>query len=500
MTAQLRKRQQIIAGVDLGSNSFHLIVAAVEADASLRVIDRLREAVRLGEGLGERRELTAGAQQRALEALGRFGDRLREVDAANVRAVGTNTLREARIAPDFLQACEAALGHPIEVVSGFEEARLVYQGVAHHLGFDARQRLVIDIGGGSTELILGAGYETHALESLQTGCVALSGEDVGLDRITGEAFGAAVTRARLELEPVETRFRAAGWSEAVGASGTVRSVADVLAREGWTSEGVITREGLEALRARLLADGCVGATERACLSPDRQHVFPAGVAILVALFEGLGLERLEVAEGALREGLLCDLVGRMRTGDIRDRTVASLARRYHVDTDHAQQVRATAEALLAAVDAAPPAMARSLLGWAASLHEIGLDISHSGYHKHGAYILEHADLAGFSRQEQQVLAVLVRAHRRKIPRKALGRLPERWQGLAARLALILRLAVLLHRGRAPDLRPRPTLRLDGDEAELVFEPGYLERSPLLRADLERERGYWARSGITLRVR
>lgn len=494
-------RQGVVAAVDLGTNSFHMIVAAVEADGSLRILDRLREAVRLGEGINPRRELSEEARSRALASLERLGERLREVKARNVRAVGTNTLREARTDGDFHAACEHALGHPIEVVSGYEEARLVYLGVAYDLGFDDQPRLVVDIGGGSTEMIYGTGADPQAMESVHAGCVTLNAACFEGRALNRRTFDRAVVRARLEFEPVEAGFRNREWIEAVGASGTVRSVAEILATDWGTPPGVIPRDELFALRDRLVTAGELGATEHSLLSTDRRKVFPAGLAILVALFESLGLERLEVSDGALREGLLQDLLGRLGTGDIRERTVTSLARRYHVDGTHAEHVRETALRLFGQLvpDGATEApWAQRVLGWSARLHEVGLDISHARYHKHGAYILQHSDLAGFSRQEQQLLAVLVQAHRRKIPRKQIRNLPVRWQPMVLPLVTALRLSVLLHRGRAPDARPEPSLEMSDDEVRVTFPDGYLADAPLLRADLEQEGLYLERAGLELR--
>ncbi|ABM61009.1 Ppx/GppA phosphatase family protein [Halorhodospira halophila] len=501
--------EQVIAAVDLGSNSFHMVVARIDpATRTLRVVDRLRETVRLGAGLGEgQKRLSEDARERALACLARFGDRLRRLQAQRVRAVGTNTLRRARDATDFMQEAEGALGHPIEVVSGYEEARLIYLGVAHNLGFDERRRVVIDIGGGSTELILGRGPRAEQMESVHLGCVSLTGRCFADGRITGRQFQKALVLARLELEPVEGAFRSPAWQGAVGASGTVRAAADACASRDWSPPGWITAEALGRLR-RLAVEAGDAETlgEWLGLSGDRRQVFPAGLAALCAVFEALGIERMEVADGALREGVMYDLAGRLgmlqHSEDARANTVSALRRRYSVEAGQADRVAATAAGLL---DQVAPGWGlagrfyRDILDWAAQLHEIGLDISHAQYHKHGAYILRNADMAGFSRQEQQLLALLVRVHRRKLARGQLKALPRRWLDTGKRLAVVLRLAVLLHRGRADGRVVEPRLEPLTDGLRLWFPSGWLADNPLLQADLLQEQRYLERAGMTLEL-
>ena len=495
-------RKDVYAAVDLGSNSFHMVVAVAESEGSLRPIDRLREPVRLAAGLDAHKRITPEARERALACLERFGERLRTLEASNVRAVGTNTLRRACAADAFLTAAEGALGHPIDIISGFEEARLIYMGVAHSRGFDERPRLVVDIGGGSTELIRGAGLQPKVLESVCVGCVGLSETFFPKGTVKARAMERAVMSARHELEPVQGLFAAPAWVEAVGASGTVRAVAAVIGARTDGPEDAITREGLHQLRDALVKAGDVDKATAGALSVDRRPVFPGGVAILCALFDALGIEILEVSDGALREGALFDLMGRWGGTDIRAATVANLARRYHVDMAHAERV---AQSALRLLDQAGPAwglegvLPRQMLAWAAQLHEIGLDISHARFHRHGSYILCHSDMAGFSRQEQLLLATLVRAHRRKVPRLELGALPERWVDLGWRLALLLRLAVALHRGRSPEPTPEPAVKVDDRRIELRFPPGVLDRAPLLRTDLEQEQRYLRKVGDRLEL-
>jgi exopolyphosphatase/guanosine-5'-triphosphate,3'-diphosphate pyrophosphatase len=487
----------VLAAVDLGSNSFHLLVAR-ETDGHLAVIDKLREPVRLAAGLDERRYLTPDAVERALACLARFGERLRAMAPGSVRAVGTNTLRSARNAETFRRDAERALGHPIEVIAGREEARLVYLGVAHALAGDGRRRLVIDIGGGSTEFIVGEAFETVHRESLHMGCVSMSLGYFGDGLVDRVRMQRAEMAARVELEPIERRFRTAGWESAVGSSGTIRAVAAICQAAGWCEDGV-TRAGLRKLRRALIRAGSIEAVSLRELKSDRRPVLAGGVAVLSAVFDALDMERLEVSDMALREGLLYDLIGRIRHEDIRGRTVRKVAERFDIDREQAARVRASALALVAQVRVpwGLDGEDADMLAWAAGLHEIGISVSHSTYHKHGWYLLANADLAGFSRQEQALLASLVRGHRRKFPEAVFCEIQGEKATLARRLCVLLRLAVVLHRGRS-DLRlPRVTLEAHESVVHLRFPSGWLERHPLTAADLSHEASYLSAVGFTL---
>lgn len=490
--------RDLVAGIDLGSNSFHMIVAR-SRDGDLKLLDRLREPVRLAAGLDPDRRIQPAAEARALACLERFGQRIRAFPAGSVRAVGTNALRRARNADAFLARAEQALGRPIEIISGIEEARLIYLGVAHARGGSGERRLVIDIGGGSTELIVGERFEPLQLESLHMGCVSASQTYFGDGSINARQWARAELAAHMELEPVAARFRDVGWERAIGASGTIKTVRALVQEQGWSEEG-ITLGGLRKLRELLLKEGRADPRRLKALSEDRAEVLPGGVAILIAAFEALGLERLEVADGALREGLLYDLVGRIHFEDVRQRSVDAMVRRYHADPRQAERVWSVAERCLAQVAERwelGDEFLQQALRWAAQLHEIGLDIAHSQYHKHGGYVLSHADLAGFSRQEQRLLAVLVRAHRRKFPLPEFDALPARWRVRAMRLALLLRLAVLLQRARSDDPLPEFDLKITARGLRIAFPPGWLEGHPLLQADLAEEAAFLAAAGVEL---
>lgn len=497
----LAEADDTIAAIDLGSNSFHMKVARLR-DGELSVLDRLREMVRLAGALDEDNRLVPAATAPALACLKRFGERVRHMPAGSVRVVGTNTLRRAHNSAEFIAAAEAALGHPIEVISGVEEARLVYLGVVQSVANDGQRRLVIDIGGGSTELIIGEGLQPTYMESLYMGCVNMSEAYFPDGKISRKRLRRAGIAARIELEPHEARFRRLGWEEAIGTSGTIRAVERIVTEAGWSNEG-ITWPALKRLLAALVKAEQVERLKLPGLSADRVPVFPGGVVVLHAAFEALGIERMLLSDGALREGLLYDLMGRIRHEDVRSRTVTALAKRHDVDPDQAVQVERTVLRCFAQVVedwSLGGDLPQQLLRWAAQLHELGLDIAHNQYHKHGAYILENADLLGFSRQEQHLLAVLVRAHRRKYPISVVGALPANWVPIMQRLIVLLRLAVVLHRSRSPD--PLPPIELKGKPGSLVvqFPKHWLREHALTRADLEEEAEFLRAADIQLKVR
>lgn len=481
---------ELVAAIDLGSNSFHMIVASMR-EGELVVVDRLREMVRLAAGLTPARQLTEEAQRKALECLQRFGQRLRDMPPSSVRAVGTNTLRVARNAQEFLALAEKALGHPIEIIAGIEEARLIYQGVANSLASDGKRRLVMDIGGGSTEYILGVDMTPLQKESLHMGCVSMSLAQFPDGKITAKRFKRAVIAAQTELEPFEKTFRSGVWEEAVGASGTMRTVEKLLVSNGWSKEG-ITLDGLNQLVDAMLTAGHCEKLQIPELGADRKPILPGGVAIIYASFKSLNIQTMKVADGAMREGLLYDLLGRINHQDIRDRTVSALASRFHVDQEHASRIRETLKDFTRqALPMAEPdrEIAEQWLDWAAALHEIGLDIAHSGYHKHGAYVIENGDLPGFSKQDQKLLATLVRFHRRKLSFRTLRELIKPWDEAAPRMIILLRLAVLVHRSRQPTPLPPIALAFADSRVILRFPKDWLKNHPLTASDLEQETEY-----------
>ena len=407
----------LIAAIDLGSNSFHMVLAKAD-HGEIRILERLGDKVQLAAGIDEQRLLSEEAMQRGLDCLRRFAQLTASLPEGAVRIVGTNALREARNRDVFIQRAEAILGHPVEVISGREEARLIYLGVSHSIADTPGKRLVADIGGGSTEFIIGQRFEPLLRESLQMGCVSYTQRYFKDGKITPARYAQAYTAARLELMSIENALHRLTWDEAIGSSGTIRAIGAAIKASG-LGNGEVNAEGLAWVKRKLFKLGEVDKIDFDGVKPDRRTIFPAGLAILEAIFDALELQRMDHCDGALREGVLFDLLGRHHHEDVRERTLNSLMERYHVDQGQAARVERKA---LHAFDQVAKAWKledgnwRDLLGWAAKVHEVGLDIAHYHYHKHGAYLIEHSDLAGFSREDQQMLALLVRGHRRNIPR------------------------------------------------------------------------------------
>ncbi|MFO1393297.1 MAG: exopolyphosphatase [Steroidobacteraceae bacterium] len=496
----MRRASDVYAAVDLGSNSFHMVVAR-RVDGQLVIIDRLREMVRLGAGVREDGRLDPRVAARAIACLNRFGHRLTDVHASRVRVVGTSALRRSRRKQAFLERARAAIGHPIEIISGREEARLIYSGVTHTLPRQPGRRLVVDIGGGSTELIIGRGSVPLELESLDLGCVSMSARYFAGGQLSAKRFAKARLAVQQELEPVQLAFRERGWGSVAGSSGTVRAIFEAM-RELDPRATAITPDGVAAIQRVLVRAGSMRRAPFDALSDERREVFPGGLAILAEILEQLKIRRLHVAEGAMREGVLYDLVGRYTSVDARERTVRSMQRRYHVDLEQAARVEATAARFLAQVREPwhlDDPLADLALRSAARLHEIGLDVAHSGHHRHGAYLLENADMPGFAREEQRLLAQLVRSHRRKPDLEGLRDLIPPWDTLAPRLVLLLRLAVLLHRNRSNTRLPPMTLVPHRRTVELRIRVRSLRSHPLTAADLGQEVDYLKSVGIPLRV-
>ena len=487
---------RLLAAIDLGSNSFHMVVARVE-HGEARPVERLAETVQLAAGLTEG-VLSGDAMARGLACLARFRQALDILTPDIVRVVGTNSLRVARNGREFRRAAEAVMGHPLEVISGREEARLVYLGVAHTLADDAT-RLVVDIGGGSTEFIIGERFEARLMESLHMGCVSYGERFFATGEITRKAFDEAYFAAYSEVLNIRGAYRRQGWTDVVGSSGTLRSLESVIAAQGWASAG-ITRENLERLRKQIFKYSTVAELcKLAGLSERRRNVFASGLAIACAFFDALGIEEMRTSTGALREGIIYDTIGRLSHEDVRERSVNALMQRYTVDEDSARKVEETARYLFASIHHQWQLGDRDLeqLVWACRLHEVGLAISHSGFHKHGQYLVENSDLPGFSRAEQIELGLLIRSHRQKFP---LDELRARGNGRGTQLeqlCLLLRLAVLFKYVAA--VEDAPVFRLMARERNLVvtYPGGWLQNHPLTRYALAREQELLVRKGIEL---
>ena len=496
-----KKNPEVVAAVDLGSNSFHMKVARVQ-QGQLHVIDTIKEMVRLGAGITSKHSIDQATTNRAIACLQRFGQRLGSMQANHVRVVGTNALRRADRCDDFLQAAEEALGHPIEIISGMEEARLIYVGVSHCLPTQNQKTLVIDIGGGSTELIIGEGHTPLLMESLHMGCLAMSNRFFADGKLSEIQFKKAAISAHLELEPIAHKYRNLGWEQAIGSSGTVRSINEYITSLGLPNNN-ITVDSLYAVRDNLFQVAHVDKIDAINLPAERGPVFPGGLSVLIAIFEALHIKQLQSSECALREGILHELTGNDGHHDIRTQTIANISQRYNVDRHYTARIEASCQNFYAQVadiwDINKINLLR-ILSWAAQLHEIGHTISHSRYQLHGAYLIEHSDLPGFNQQEQREIAALIRLHRRKLKLEEYFAFinPKRQHSLL-RLALLLRISVILHRSRNDQAPPEIILAADQQKLTMTFPNKWLKAHQLTKADLEDEAKHWKSIGYSLKI-
>ena len=489
------------AAVDLGSNSFHLMISRYQ-HGEFTVVDRQREVVRLAGGLDEDNILNEEVSARALACMRRFGQLIRSIPSHQIRVVGTNALRQMHNKSQFLEAAEAALGHSIEIIAGREEARLIYLGVSKWSVTDENTRLVIDIGGGSTEIIVGKGDTPLVRESLEIGCVVLSNRFFHDGVLSRRRFKQAVLNAELAIQPVVKLFRAEGWAQAIGCSGTMKSLANILIAGGWSKDG-INRDALQKLLEHAISAKHVDNLSIAGLTNDRKPVFAGGLSILLALFEQFGLVEMSVSDIALREGVLYDLVGRSSKEDIRQVTIAAMLSRWAVQEEQGERVKDTALYIYQQIAQdwdIQDNLYKDILAWSAQLHELGLLISHDGYHTHGAYVVANADMAGFARRDQILLSSLIAGHRRKFPLEQFEQLPSNLVTPAKRIAVILRLAVLIHRERAPSSLKVEQVEVKGQQLNLLFAADTLKKNPLTRADLNQEQIWLKAIGIKLNFR
>jgi len=499
---------ELVAAVDLGSNSFRMLVAQATNTPSgtqLRPIDTLRASVRLAAGLTDNKILGNDAYQRGLEAVRRFGERIRGFDPANVRAVATNTLRVAKNAQQFIHEAQQALGFPIEVIAGVEEARLIYIGAAHEVQTVQGNRLVVDIGGGSTEFIIGKGYEPKLMESLYIGCVSHSLRFFPKGNVDAHAFKEAELAARREIQVISGAYLKSGWNQVIGSSGTARALAEIISANDFNghsnsltmgrvnaSSGLITRDGLHEMKKRLLTYEHVNQVELLGLKDDRKSVWPGGLAIMLAVFDELGIEEMEVTDAALRTGVLYDLLGRSQHHDMRYVTVEQFMQRYSADREQAMRVSKLASEFLQQLSK-PKTENRAdniaLLQWAASLHEIGLSISHNSYHKHSAYIAGNADMPGFSKNDQARLAALLIGHTGKLGKLANNAGFHDW-----RMLFCLRLAQVLCRGRSDEDLPKVKICEENGAYQVSIPKEWAQIHPLTEFSLLKEAAEWNRIG------
>lgn len=487
---------QYVATIDLGSNSFHMVIARYHGD-SLRIVDRLKQRVRLADGLDDDNRLGQEAMERGLECLRLFGERLHGFPSTRVRVAGTYTLREAINAQEFVRRAQKVLGFPIDIVSGNEEARLIYQGVAHTQQTQG-QVLVIDIGGGSTELIIGQDFDCRHVSSRSMGCVSFTRQFFADGVLSETRFAQAIEAAEYQLVPVLGRYLDLGWDQVLGSSGTIKTLLEMCAAA--TNEPVIDLPGLLHLKGLLIQAGHIDQVDIPGLSEDRKPLIAAGLSILLGIYRSFNLERMGFSDGALREGLLHTFFDRVKHHDIQLNTLQALSREYEIDQRQAARVRDTAGVLFNQVcDAWQLDMDfGNLLGCAAQLHEIGLHINFTGVHRHSAYIIGNADLPGFTQEEQKALAALARFHRKALKLselEPLNYLPEQqlW-----RLVRLLRLAVALHRRRQDGILPELLLEVStDDELRLHLPASWCNSNTLLFTTLEREQAYQDKAGWKL---
>ena len=493
--------EQLLAAVDLGSNSFRLSVGRVEqhnGHAQIYAIDRLNESVRLASGMGPDKKISLDAINRAVDVLKRFHERIEGFHPNRVRAVATNTFRVAKNQKQLLEAAEAALGFPIEIISGYEEARLIFSGISNELPPSTNRRLMIDIGGGSTEVIIGRGFQPLLLSSLYMGCVSYTDRFFTDGVITESRMQKAILAARSELEGISRQYRKTGWQEAFGSSGTAKGIIAILQANGMSKRG-LTLEGMQRLKAKLIRDKHVNLTDLKNVKPHRAPVLAAGLAIMIAAFQELKISVMLPGEGALRVGVLYDLLGRDSERDKREETALQLSKRYQLDTRQSLRVKTAALTLFKQLSLKDDSESHELeraLGWACDLHEVGLSIAHNDYHKHTAYVLEHADMPGFSKDDQALLSFLSLGHQGKLT-KLEDRPAERNEWLTL---LCLRLAVMLMR-RREDLDVLP-IRLQVGEKKVVihYDKAWFASRPLSKFTLQTEQEQWLQTDFDLKLK
>ena len=489
-----------IAALDLGSNSFHLVIAAV-SQGEVKIRDAISEKVQLGAGIDAQKNISLEAQERALLCLERYSERLQGLPQSAVRVVGTNALRLANNSTEFLNKASKILGHDIDIIAGREEARLIYLGVSHTLADDEGERLVIDIGGGSTEFIIGSRFEAEMTESLHMGCVSYAKRFFSKE-LSKRQFSKAVTAARQELMAIKKELVQLGWQNCVGASGTIRSIHKILSfQEACDDE--ICLEGLYQLRDKVLSFERLEDIEIEGLSEVRARILPSGLAILIAIFEALKIYDMRYSTGALREGVLYDLLGRIQHEDVRDRTVHALMQRYRVNVERSEAIKSTALALLKSLEKSfgksvlEDETLAAFLPWAALLHQVGLSVSHSQFQRHGSYLIRYSDLPGFSKKEQAFLAAIIKNHRRSFTMLKKSSVEDYQKDDFEVLSVCLRLAVLFHRGHSDPNIPNLQFSKSKDGYALDFQEGWLSDNPLLHADLIHEQAYLQEVGIEL---
>lgn len=488
-----------VAAIDLGSNSFHMVVARV-VEQDLQLVSRHKQRVRLAAGLDGQKNLDNASIERGLACLEMFAERLQGFEADNVRIAATHTLRQANNAHIFLQRAREVLPFPIEIIPGVEEARLIYLGVAHTQP-ESDSKLVVDIGGGSTEMIIGKGFEPELINSKQMGCVSYTKRFFANGKLSNGNFVNAILAAEQKLESIAHRYCRKGWEVAFGSSGTIKAIKEVLIAQGH-DDGIITAKRLSKLIEALCEWQTIDDIDLAGLAAERKPVFAAGVAILNAVFHSLKISEMHFSEGALREGLLFEMEDSFKRADIRMRTTENLASKHLVDLEHAAKIKGNASEFLGQVHKQLGIKKSSelfdLLQWSALLHEVGLSISLQAFHRHSAYILRNTYMPGFNQEQQRVLAMLVRFQRKALKLHEMEEFALFKKKQVIGLIRILRLAILLNGQRNDEPLPELALQVNGERWILTSsDKDWLEHNKLLNADLLSEQEYWTNAGWEL---
>ncbi|WP_339722765.1 exopolyphosphatase [uncultured Paraglaciecola sp.] len=488
-----------VAALDIGSNSFHLVVARIVA-GSVQILHRVKQKVRLGDGLGTDGLLSEEAMQRGLDTLKVIAESLQDFEPESVRVVATHALRKASNAKAFLKAAKKVFPFPIEIISGAEEARLIYQGVAH-TNHQQGQRLVVDIGGGSTEFIIGEGFETKALRSLQMGCVSYTNRFFKTGELKQKAFYKAITSAQQELEMIDKKYKQIGWKTCIGTSGTIKIIIELAAQLDSTNrENHVCLTDLLTLMELCCVAGNSKDLQIQGITDDRRPVFAAGLAILIAAFKSLDIQEMEFSQDALREGVLYEMEEHLTHPDIRQRSAESLATRYDVDVEQAKRVLTTTMSLHQQCKKAwkiDDKELKNMLAWAALLHEVGLQINTRGIQRHSGYILQNIELPGFGQEQQNLLATLARFYRKKIKVAEIPEFTLLAQDQVYKLIALLRLGVLLNIKRQDDILPEFSVQAEGDKIHIQFPDAWLEQKPVFGADIESESEYIKELGLQL---
>jgi exopolyphosphatase/guanosine-5'-triphosphate,3'-diphosphate pyrophosphatase len=490
--------KNLYAAIDLGSNSFHLLVASFKS-GQIYPIDSVKHMVRMAAGLDAHKMISEAYLEKAYDSLRLMSERIQNIPDNHIRVVGTNTLRVAKNSAEFIRQAEKILNHEIEIISGREEARMLYLGVAQSTRGNPSRKLVMDIGGGSTELIIGDGMKPHKRESLYMGCVSYTQKYFKDGVIDKHNWKKAVIHALQELNPYVQEYINQGWSHSVGASGTLRATAAILEANGWSPNG-ITMEGLKKLKAQCIELGHIDQlTQVNGLSEDRRPVFIGGLAIVYALMKAFKLEQIDVSMGALREGLIYEMSDGPQTTSVTKRSIRKLTEQFTVDMQHAENVQRYSEDIIEHLNLKIRRRILNLLNGAIKLHEIGLSIAHSQYHKIGAFVVNHADMPGFSNQQKLVMATLIRLHRRKISKSVLSGLTERQYEVVVQLLVIMRLSVVFARNRHHEPVPINHMSWRHNKVCLGIDPKWLHDHPLIKADLKDEIKQWPNMGLELLI-